>query len=189
MRDYIELYNLEGYLFSKVGPSFRSTGHLSSFDFFCIIIWKANRSKSKVAARLRGKAQQSLPDAIASLLEEIKSAPTPAKRLGVLMDGWGFRLPMASAILTVLYPEDFTVYDVRVCEVLDDFKDAQYMKPLDILWQRYQAYVAAVKAAVPSVGELRNKDRYLWGKSFATQLEGDIQRGFEKASEDEELEA
>jgi hypothetical protein len=29
---------------------------------------------------------------------------------------------MASAILTVLYPESCTVYDVRVCDVLGDFR-------------------------------------------------------------------
>jgi hypothetical protein len=33
----------------------------------------------------------------------------------ILMRDWGLRLPMASAILTVLFPEEFTVYDQRVC--------------------------------------------------------------------------
>ena len=37
------------------------------------------------------------------------------------MTKWAFRLPTASAILTVLYPDVFTVYDRRVCKVLGAF--------------------------------------------------------------------
>jgi hypothetical protein len=33
----LELYNLEEYLFERVGPGFRDTGSLSAFDFFCIV--------------------------------------------------------------------------------------------------------------------------------------------------------
>jgi len=101
----------------------------------------------------------------------------------------GFRLPMASAILTVLYPEDFTVYDVRVCEALADFKDAQNSTRYEVLWSRYSKFIEAVRAAVPGQSALRDKDRYLWGKSFAEQLESDVASGFQRPAADDELEA
>lgn len=97
---------------------------------------------------------------------------------------------MASAILTVLYPDEFTVYDVRVCDLLDKkFEDAQYKTQFEALWARYSEYLAAVRDAVPELPILRDKDRYLWGKSFAQQLEKDIAAWFQKPGEEEELEA
>lgn len=50
------------------------------------------------------------------------------------MKNRGFRLPMASAIATVLYPNDFTVYDIRVCEMLGDFHGLTYIIKYDRLW-------------------------------------------------------
>lgn len=50
--DYATYYDLEGYLFSEVSGRFQRDRRLSAFDFFCVVIWKANRSKSKVARRL-----------------------------------------------------------------------------------------------------------------------------------------
>jgi len=46
--DYKKFYNLEEYLFQDVGPRFRKTDTLSVEDFFCIVIWKANRAKTKL---------------------------------------------------------------------------------------------------------------------------------------------
>lgn len=42
----------------------------------------------------------------------------------------------------------------------------------------FDFFSIAVKNAVPFRYSLRDKDRYLWGKSYAEQLERDIQRGF-----------
>ena len=53
------------------------------------------------------------------------------------------------AILAVLFPDDFTVYDVRICEVLEDFRDAQYRSNFDELWERYAVYVTRVRESVP----------------------------------------
>ena len=179
--NFLQYYDLEGYLFKVVSTRYSQNKILTAFDFFCIVIWKANRAKSKVAERLlaHGNSQPSLKAAVDSLLTAISEAKDQRTRLSVLIEDWGFRLPMASAILTVLYPEDFTVYDIRVCDVLRDFKDAQYKTSFTALWERYSAYVIAVKDAVPECSSLRDKDRFLWGKSFASQLQTDIQSSFE----------
>ena len=46
---YLEYYNLNDYLFGTVNKRFHENGSIGSFDFFCIVIWKANRAKSKIA--------------------------------------------------------------------------------------------------------------------------------------------
>ena len=96
---------------------------LNAFDLFSIIIWKANRSKSKLASRLirkypKLKPAQALEKAATSFTKALAAAETHEGRLLLAIGDWKFRLPMASAILTVLWPEDFTVYDYRVCEEL-----------------------------------------------------------------------
>jgi hypothetical protein len=189
--NFLQYYDLEGYLFSVVSSRYAQKKTLSAFDFFCIVIWKANRAKSKVADRLlaHDNGHANLEAAVGTLLAAISTAEDNKARLSVLIVTWGFRLPMASAILSVLYPEEFTVYDIRVCDVLGDFKDAQYKTNFTTRWDRYSAYVAAVRSAVPEHSSLRDKDRFLWGKSFATQLQNDIQSSFSRENGDAEFEA
>lgn len=94
----------------------------------------------------------------------------------------GFRLPMASAILTVLFPDSFTVYDVRVCDVIHErgfnFHSLTGRKFSEGLWDDYMAYINAVSATAPKEYSLRDKDRFLWGKSFYEQLITDIKNNF-----------
>lgn len=178
--NFLQYYDMEGYLFKVVSTRYAQDKTLTAFDFFCIVIWKANRAKSIVAKRLlaHGNGQANFGVAVGSLLTAISEAKDQKGRLSVLIEGWGFRLPMASAILTVLYPEDFTVYDIRVCNVLGDFKDVQNKTNFATLWERYSAYVIAVRNAAPECSTLRDKDRFLWGKSLANQLQSDIQSSF-----------
>jgi len=81
---------------------------------------------------------------------------------------------MASAILTVLYPNEFTVYDVRVCDMIGDFHKLKNQQSFDALWDGYQKFKSKVVGVAPKEFSLRDKDHYLWGKSFYTQLESDI---------------
>src|SRR5258708_5885958 len=123
--DYRRYYDLEAYLFEDVAKRYAEHGSIGAFDFFSIIIWKANRAKSVTAKRLQ---KWSLPgeslDALCHrLTAELYRAPDDEARFMVLVDKpWTFPLPTASAILAVLYPEVFTVYDYRVCEQLENFE-------------------------------------------------------------------
>ena len=178
--DYIKLYNLEDYLFSVVTEKFNKNGYLDAFDFFCIIIWKANRAKSKTAKRLiQISGTRDLDKLVRTITSTICEKGNAQERLLYLLDTWRFRLPMASAILTVLYPNVFTVYDVRVCDMLRGFHKVQN-KSLKKIWNEYLVYVDAVKKAVPGVAEMRDKDRYLWGKSFCEGLTKDLSDNFAK---------
>ena len=178
--EYRELYWLENYLFSHISPRFAATKTLSAFDFFCIVVWKANRAKSKVARRLLEAGFPDLSSAVAALAHDIGEAPDPKERLRVLLGRWGFRLPMASAILTVLYPDEFTVFDVRVCESLGDDGSLSHRINFESVWSGYVAFIDRVRNAAPQGLSLRDQDRWLWGKSFVEQLSADITASFAK---------
>ena len=184
--DYLKLYNLEQYLFDDVRKSFKTNGNLSAFDFFCIIIWKANRAKSKVALKLvahGGDAANDLNAIVVCLTSAIAKAPDHKARMRILIEQWAFRLPMASAILTVLYPDSFTVYDVRVCDELRNHHSVQNKTRFDDLWDGYQMYLRDVGSKEPAVSGLRDKDRTLWARSFEKQLNDDISTLFRKDHE------
>ncbi len=163
--NFEKYYDLETYLINEVGENFRSKGELTPFDFYLILTWKANRSKNTTKKRL-----ETLGGSFSAAVSKIASALTancePKDKLQTLMCDWKFRLPMATAILTVLYPLDFTVYDIRVCDSLKRFHNLADRKFSDSLWEEYCAFKAAVERETPSHLSLRNKDRYLWGKSF-----------------------
>jgi hypothetical protein len=187
-KNYLRYYNLETYLFDDVSQRFHKDGKLDAFDLFSIIVWKANRSKSKLAHRLM-KATGSLEEAAAQFTQALFEAKSHEDRLLLAMETWGFHLPMASAILTVLWPKEFTVYDVRVCDELTSAKLGDFSRLGNIspkqVWPKYCEYCKAVENAVPEQHDLRDKDRFLWGRSAALQLENDIKQGFPKTTQPE----
>lgn len=175
--NYIQLYDREQYLFDGVRPSFHDRGYLTAFDFFCIVIWKANRSKSMVAARLikrDTRKRTDLDSIVRDLSSALHRAPNAEERMRILIEDWKLRLPMASAILTVLWPETFTIYDVRVCGQLGNHQNLHLTRKYSALWSGYQAFVQDVRASTPAWLSLRDKDRWLWAKSFEADLHRDI---------------
>jgi len=184
MVDYLRYYNLEAYLFEDVNQRFHAEGFLSAFDFFSIVIWKANRAKTKVAQRLLEKGDgDELDSIVRDLTKSLHETQTPRDRLKIMMAEWGFRLPMASAVLTVLWPESFTVYDVRVCNQLGQYHHLANWTRFDRIWPTYEQFCQTVRANSPEGYSLRDSDKYLWGKSSATQLQQDIERSFGKGTE------
>src|SRR3989344_4900183 len=110
--DFIKYYFLEDYLFKEVRNNFQKRGYLTAEEFFCIVIWKSNRAKTKIKKKLLGFGD--LTAQIKKMTSEIFNEADNRKKLKILFKEWRFSLPMATAILTVLYPDDFTIYDVRV---------------------------------------------------------------------------
>lgn len=180
----IDYYSLESFLFSSVNVRFHQSGSLGAFDFFSIVIWKANRAKSKIAKRLIQKhpnANGDLDLICRSVTESLSAAKSNECRLRILIEEHGFLLPMASAILTVLWPEEFGVYDIRVCDELNSHHRLKNRTHFGRIWSGYQEYLADVRAAAPANVGLRDADRFLWGRSAAHQLQADIARGFGQA--------
>ncbi len=163
--DYRKLYDLESYLFQDVRKRFEATGKIRPFDFYCILVWKSNRATSKTKSRLKKIVRGNFYQAVSKIAESLRNAESPRGRLEVLMTHWRFRLPMASAILSVFYPRYFTVYDVRVCSELGAHHDLANLGFSDRLWDGYLKFVSDVKRAAKKMRTLRDKDRYLWGRS------------------------
>jgi hypothetical protein len=177
-RAFEEEYDEEGHLFDVVGPRFRKRGRLNAYDFFLIVRWKANRAISKVAGRLLKKSGPDLEMAVSRLTRQIFTARSAQDRFFVLVRDWGFRLPMASAILTVLYPNDFTVYDVRACDQVKGSHTLAARQNADSLWRGYLEFKRAVERAAPKRISLRDKDRFLWARSRHEDLVDRIWRRF-----------
>ena len=76
----IQFYALESYLFNTVHRRFAQQGYLGAFDFFCIVIWKANRAKTKVAKRLLGDTTKTLDEVVVELTKAIAAQKTPKDR-------------------------------------------------------------------------------------------------------------
>jgi len=164
MEDYRRYYDLESYLFGEVGPKFQKLGRLSTYDFFCIVIWMSNYPKSRVRDLLRAKDEKNLDVVVEKLAREL-SKKSAKDKLGYLMDEWRFRLPLASAILTVLQPDDFTVYDKRICKLVNS-PELPGMVWSDSLWNKYLEYKRKVEQQAPKSFSLRDKHRWLCGKVF-----------------------
>jgi hypothetical protein len=176
--EFEKQYDQERCLFEVVGPRFQRQRWLSAYDLFSIARWKANRAISKVASSLVHISGSGLEQTSRELTQDIFKACDDHERFLVASGKWKLRLPMASAILTVLFPDAFTVYDVRACEFLGDFSNLADKANLVSRWQRYVAFVDAVKRSTPANLSLRDKDRYLWARSRHDALKHFVKRDF-----------
>jgi hypothetical protein len=176
--DFLGYYDLESYLLNTVRLRFHEHGRLSAFDFFSIVIWKANRVKSLIARRLLAKGFENLDSATSELTAGLVRQLDAKERLRYLCADWGLRLPMASAILSILYPDDFTVYDYRLCELFGEFHGLATRSKFEDMWHGYQAFRSRVIKETPTGLSLRDRDRYLWGKSASQQLMADVKQVF-----------
>ena len=174
MTDFVRIANLEKYLFENVGKTFRDKGKLSPLDLFLILHWKSRRAKNKNRDKLKMKSG-SFGKATKQIAASLQKANSPEERLRVLMEKWGLRLPTASAILTVLYPEHFTIYDIRVRDQLglDRMRESYSAAHWNTMWDSYLQFKNMVIENTPSNLCLRDKDRYLWGKSLYEDAERD----------------
>jgi hypothetical protein len=171
--DYRKFYDDELYLIDEVGPRFRETGALEPADFYTLLIWKAERVKNHHKKRLTGIAG-SFETAVRQIASELHNNSTDKHRLELLLEKWWFSLPTATAILTILYPDTFTVYDWRVCdEVGIDYEPWCSRSFSDALWSHYELFKQAVINQTPAHLSLRDKDRFLIGRSTRKSIEQD----------------
>lgn len=171
--NYRRYANVETNLFPEIAVKFSQEGTLDPVDFWAILVWKANRSKNKLLSKLTEDGR-TFSESVTGIAKSIYSAPTPKAKLAALMTDWRFRLPTATAILTVLYPDDFTVYDYRVCEQINAFSELKHRRFSDDLWDQYQRFKSAVINEAPHGLTLREADHYLWGRSWHEDARRDI---------------
>lgn len=182
MIDFGQFYDLERYLFDTVSVRFKTQGCLSAFDFFCIVIWKTRRTPGQPGDRVVLSVERGRPSiegAVRDLTAAIASLPGARERLQYLLEERSFSLAMAAALLAVLYPEEFVMYDRRLCDALGAFHGLGQMRGFDGVWDGYQAFRARLAQAAPEGLDLRGKERYLWGETFYQQITSEIMRQVE----------
>lgn len=168
--DYRKYVYDEHYLLTEVGPRFRQTGALDPIDFLMILVWKANRAVSHHTRRLEAKGKCSFNEAVKRIADSLHSLGGRRERLELLVFEWDFALPTATAILTLLYPEEFTIYDIVVCGELNHvYRPNVYGR--ETLWREYECYHSQVISTAPAELSLRDKDRWLTGRSYHKWLE------------------
>jgi hypothetical protein len=166
--------HLERYVCEAVSAPYREARQLTALDFCCLVLWKAHRSKARVANRLLAQGCTALESAAAALTRALATAPEAQESMKLLIDGWGVRLPMASALFTGLFPASCPVYDVRVCEVLGDFQRTPSRTNCEALWDEDQRVIAAVDDAVHRDDDLRDQARWVWGEACCQRFEEDL---------------
>ena len=177
LRRLVSLYDLEVYLFDVVSRQFAETGTLSAYDFFAIVAWKSNRSKTKIRNGIEAAGRS-----VAGLTQEVNESPSPVAKLESLLQVRGIGLPIASAILSVCYPQDYTVLDYRAWDTAQKMD----LNGLPSHYPRnpggYLQYCKACSRFARRAGiSLRDLDRALWARSWEDDLRGLI-NGLSKAS-------
>jgi len=172
--NYEKFYDLENYLFKDITNFFHLNGYLTGFQFYLILIWKAVRAKSFNARKILNKEKsKTFDEGVKILTHKIYEAKSNLDKIKILFN-WEFRIATASAILTVLYPKIFTIYDYRVLEYeeLKIFKslsnEAKSEKAKEKKAKNYLEFIEAVKKLKlgKDIHSLRSKDGYLWGRSL-----------------------
>ena len=181
MIDYCKYYDLESYLFDDVVKNFHDRHYLTGHEFFCIVMWKANRAKHRIAKKLEKGG--SIEASIKKLTSSIYKSSARKDKLAVLINDYHFYLPTASTILSVLYQDDFSVYDFKVCDILEQkyntkkFHKMRNWRNFERLWKGYEEYSQKI-LELSGKTCYREADKYLWGKAFYEQLGKDLSRNF-----------
>ena len=173
--DPLSYYNPEAFAFPAIAQSFADAGSIDPSSFYLILDWKSSRSRTRHLLRLTA-ISGTFNAAVANIATDLTNSESPEQRLEVLLNKWRFQLPTATAILAILYPKVFTIYDIRVCNALGDFHQLGYRKwERPTSWVEYERFVDAVRQNAPDCLSLRDCDRWLWGKDKQKTLQSELE--------------
>jgi len=160
---YLKYYFLEKYLFNDVRKNFQKYGRLTPEEFFTIVIWKRNASKTKILNGIKKNRRT-----VSEITLKISKSKTREQRLGALLSPKipGIGIAIASAILTVCYPDDFTVADYRARASLKNLGEEIVGNPTAKVFSYFEYLDKCKKLAHKYNLSLRDFDRMLWAKDF-----------------------
>jgi hypothetical protein len=166
IRRLTDLYSLERYLFQRVSQRYAQEQTLTPYDFFAIIVWKSNRAKTKVRRGL-STAHKS----VQTLMRQVAETRRPVDKVTLLTEIDGIGIRMASAILAVCYPSEFTVLDYRAWGTLCDCEPEGLPRTIPTTPASYVQYCEACARFAAARGiSLRDLDRALWARSWENDL-------------------
>lgn len=177
----LECYDPEERLFPKLARTGEQWRGLSKRDILLILKWKLGRIKE-------ANLQTIKDEAVAKINEAVAMAENPDKAIAAVEDLIsvpGIGLATATAILTICYPDRFTIIDERVLGVLElvpsgvlPRQQSRYTTPDWNAESYIRVYVPRVQAYRQRWGcSLRDTDRALWGLSVSKQIKEFIDRG------------
>jgi len=130
LKKYIALYDVEKYLFEVVGPRTKKVGYMTFDDFYKICIWKSVRQKQRY---IKNKTK------IKAITKEAFSKQDEKEKIKILCDKLeGVGIPTASAILTVVFPEQYAMIDVRCISIIREKLKIEINKYISVnTWLEY----------------------------------------------------
>ncbi len=96
-------------LFDKISEV-KKRGYMTKDEFFEVCMWKSPRPKKKYLSNSEEKIKEISKLVLSTDSEEIK--------IGLLDTLNGISIPVASAILTLMDPQNYGVIDIRVWQIL-----------------------------------------------------------------------
>jgi hypothetical protein len=155
-REFIDVWSAqyhypgEDHLFSVIGAAVRSRGEYTRDELLQVGRWKSARATSSLA--------KNSDELVAAVTRTALAAPTLIKhRVLTILSGVG--VPMASALLTIWKPEEFTVIDVRAISTL---RAAGLLGPGADLPPYVQYLDLCRRLSMDNGADLRSLDRALW---------------------------
>ncbi len=106
----IEEYDVEKIIFTEIGPRARKNQFLNFDDFYKICMWKSRRQKNRY---LKNKTK------VEEISRKAFLTSDEAERVELLRSLDGVGIPTASAILTIVSPESYSIIDIRCIETLN----------------------------------------------------------------------
>jgi hypothetical protein len=161
----LDEYDPEYRVFPKIAERITAGGELTKQDMLRILKWKLGRVKDSNSETVSDEHLKQINNAVNSACK----LDCGADSLEALDRIPGIGLATATAILTICYPEKYTILDLRVLEILeegtrpsaDDWTASTYMKEFLPKVRQQQALWAC---------SLRNADRALWGLSASSRI-------------------
>ena len=109
-KKYLDLYNIEDYLFKIIGPQIKKRGFIEFDEFYQICMWKSARQKQNY---LKNK------NIVKNISKEVFAEEDELLKINKLCELKGVGIPTASAILTIVFPDKYAVIDIRCIQMLN----------------------------------------------------------------------
>jgi hypothetical protein len=173
-------YDPEERVFPAISDRIAAGGKLTKRDVLQILKWKLGRIKGANAQTVSDRNMEAINEAV----KDARNAEHSVDALKNLDLIPGIGLATATAILTICYPEEFTIIDWRVLETLDLFPSRiaqtagrEHNTEVWTANDYIADYLPCIKKQADLWGcTLREADRALWGLS--------VKEGIDKMIED-----
>ena len=154
-------------MFDEISANFQKKHFLTAEEFFAIVIWKSNRAKTKVLKGIKEDGRT-----VEKLTKDVHQENDLEKKVEILNSVSGIGIPIASAVLTVCYPDIFTIVDYRASQTLNELGRNFKGDPTTSV-SVYMEYVETCSQFAKKEGlSLRDTDRVLWGYDFYEGKDG-----------------